>query len=124
MGKILCGALIAIILIGFYLFNYLVFDTCLSDDVGFNYGKKRMRNRRRKTKGFWKKFFFGGYQERGDFLALSSFLDQPIRFYTDAYLSDCYCLKQCDRGAIGFLNKQRNIHSIAHSGFICPVGFV
>lgn len=45
--------------IGFYLMAYLgPFSVCLSDDVEFHYGKKRMKNRRKKQKGFWRKFLF------------------------------------------------------------------
>lgn len=47
------------LLIGFYLMVYLgAFSVCLSDDVEFHYGKKRMRNRRKKQRGFWRKFLF------------------------------------------------------------------
>jgi len=47
------------LLIGFYLMVYLgVFSVCLSDDVEFYHGKKRMRNRRKKQRGFWRKFLF------------------------------------------------------------------
>lgn len=58
MRGIINVALITIIFVGCYLINYNSFYCCLSDDVEFNYGKKRMRNRRKKNKGFWKKFFF------------------------------------------------------------------
>ena len=45
--------------IALYLMSYYgVFYVCLSDDVEFNYGKKRMKNRRKKQKGFWIKFLF------------------------------------------------------------------
>jgi len=45
--------------IGLYLLSYIgAFHVCLSDDVEFNYGKTRMRNRRKKAKGFWRKFLF------------------------------------------------------------------
>lgn len=47
------------IFIGFYAMIYLgAFYVCLSDDVEFHYGKTRMRNRRKKQKGFWRKFLF------------------------------------------------------------------
>lgn len=42
----------------FYVVEYYAFDVCLADDVEFQYGKKRMRNQRKKQKGFWKKFLF------------------------------------------------------------------
>lgn len=48
----------SVIFIGWYFMNYMAFSVCLSDDVEFHYGKKRMRNRRRKQKGFWRKFLF------------------------------------------------------------------
>lgn len=44
--------------VGFYIPCYAVFDVCLSDDVEFCYGKKRMRNRRKQVRGWWKKFLF------------------------------------------------------------------
>lgn len=45
--------------VGLYLMVYLgLFSVCLSDDVEFHYGKKRMRNRRKKQKGFLRKFLF------------------------------------------------------------------
>ncbi len=47
------------LLIGLYLMVYLgAFSVCLSDDVEFHYGKKRMRNQRKKQRGFWRKFLF------------------------------------------------------------------
>lgn len=58
MRDILDVAVINIIFIGCYLINYAAFDTCLSDDVEFYYGKKRLRNRRKKATGIWRKFFF------------------------------------------------------------------
>ena len=45
--------------IGVYLISYYgVFYVCFADDVEFSYGKKRMRNQRKKQKGFLKKFLF------------------------------------------------------------------
>lgn len=44
--------------IGLCLVSYLVFGDLLSDDVDFHYGKNRMKNRRKKQKGFWRKFLF------------------------------------------------------------------
>lgn len=49
---------VTLLFIFFYIVDYCVFDACLADDVEFRYGKKRMRNRRKKQKGFWKKFLF------------------------------------------------------------------
>ena len=49
---------IALLCIGGHFCVYTVFYGCLSDDVDFHFGKTRMRNRRKKFKGFWKKFFF------------------------------------------------------------------
>ena len=42
----------------FYFFNHILFHTCFSYDVEFNYGKHRMRNIRKKEKSFFRKFFF------------------------------------------------------------------
>ena len=51
--------LASLIFIGFYAIVYHgAFYVCLSDDVEFHYGKKRMRNRRKSEKGFWRKFLF------------------------------------------------------------------
>lgn len=50
--------LILVLFVGGYFFTYTVFYNCLSDDVDFHFGKTRMRNRRKKFKGVWKKFFF------------------------------------------------------------------
>lgn len=45
--------------IGFYGTTYHgAFYVCFRDDVEFHYGKTRMRNRRKKQKGFWRKFLF------------------------------------------------------------------
>lgn len=41
-----------------YFLSHDVFYVCFRDDVEFNYGKKRMKNRRKKEKGFWRKFLF------------------------------------------------------------------
>lgn len=50
---------VSFMFIGGYFISYQgAFYTCLADDVEFNYGKKRMRNRRKKEKGFWRKFLF------------------------------------------------------------------
>ena len=51
--------LASLLLIGLYAVIYQgAFYVCLSDDVEFHYGKTRMRNRRKKQKGFWRKFLF------------------------------------------------------------------
>lgn len=44
MQKILEPILVTIIFVGSYILNYSCFDTCLSDDVEFNYGKHKKRN--------------------------------------------------------------------------------
>ena len=41
MQKILEPILVTIIFVGSYILNYSCFDTCLSDDVEFNYGKHK-----------------------------------------------------------------------------------
>lgn len=46
------------ILFWYFMFCYSAFYDCLSDDVDFLYGRKRMRHRRKKQKGFWRKFLF------------------------------------------------------------------
>ena len=43
MQKILEPILVTIIFVGSYILNYSCFDTCLSDDVEFNYGKHKKR---------------------------------------------------------------------------------
>ncbi len=54
--EMLCASFL---FIGFYLMVYLgPFSVCLSDDVEFHYGKRRIRNRRKKQRGFWRKFLF------------------------------------------------------------------
>lgn len=51
--------LASLLFIGFYGIVYEgAFSVCLSDDVEFHCGKTRMRNRRKKGKGFWRKFLF------------------------------------------------------------------
>lgn len=45
--------------VGWYLISYYgAFYVCLADDVEFNHGKNRMKNRRKNQKGFWRKFLF------------------------------------------------------------------
>ena len=45
--------------VGGYVVTYEgIFYTCFHDDVDFHYGKTRMRNRRKRQKGFWRKFLF------------------------------------------------------------------
>lgn len=45
--------------IAFYFISYYgAFDVCLSDDVEFRYGKRRIRNRRKNVSGWWHKFLF------------------------------------------------------------------
>ena len=57
--KRLIESLIAIMLFcGWFLVSHACFSGCLSDDVEFAYGKKRMRNRRKKQKGYWGKLLF------------------------------------------------------------------
>ena len=58
MEKILTSIVITAIFTGFYILNYSCFDTCLSDDVEFNYGKHKKRKIYKETHGFWRKFFF------------------------------------------------------------------
>ena len=49
----------SLFLLALYILSYYgAFYVCLSDDVEFNYGKNRMKNRRKKQKGFLKKFLF------------------------------------------------------------------
>ena len=51
--------LILLLWSGWFIGGYFgAFSVCLSDDVDFYHGKTRMKNRRKKTKGFWKKFLF------------------------------------------------------------------
>ena len=51
--------LASFLLLGWYLMSYYeAFYVCLADDVEFHYGKRRMRNRRKKQKVFCRKFFF------------------------------------------------------------------
>lgn len=46
------------IYIGCYVMSYYgSFSVCLSDDVEFHYGKSRLK-KRKKQKGFWRKFLF------------------------------------------------------------------
>lgn len=47
----------SLFLIVFYCLYYVGFSGCLSDDVEFYYGKSRLK-KRKKRKGFWKKFLF------------------------------------------------------------------
>ena len=47
----------SLLLIVFYCLYYVGFLVCLSDDVEFYYGKSRLK-KRKKRKGFWKKFLF------------------------------------------------------------------
>lgn len=58
MQEVLTVTVITILFVGCYLINYVNFYACLSDDVEFNYGKHKKRDIRKKTRGFWKKFFF------------------------------------------------------------------
>ena len=58
MKTILDVIFVSILFAGGYFVAYSCFSVTLFDDVAFNYGKHRVRNRRRKNKGFWKKFFF------------------------------------------------------------------
>lgn len=48
--------LISVLFVGEYFFTYTVFDRCLSDDVDFHFGKTRMRNRAKSSRGFGKSF--------------------------------------------------------------------
>lgn len=59
MNRIFEMLIVSFSLTVLYIFSYYgVFHTCLTDDVEFNFGKKRMRNRRKKEKGFLRKFLF------------------------------------------------------------------
>lgn len=50
--------IIVIIFVAYQFIVYGVFSSCLSDDVEFAYGRKHMRNLRKKNKNFWEKVFF------------------------------------------------------------------
>ena len=58
MEKVLTSVVITVIFTGVYILDYYCFDTCLSDDVEFNYGKHKKRKIYKETHGFWRKFFF------------------------------------------------------------------
>lgn len=58
MKKVLTSVVITVIFTGVYILDYSCFDTCLSDDVEFNYGKHKKRKIYKETHGFWRKFFF------------------------------------------------------------------
>lgn len=58
MEKVLTSVVITVIFTGVYILDYSCFDTCLSDDVEFNYGKHNKRKIYKETHGFWRKFFF------------------------------------------------------------------
>lgn len=58
MEKVLTSVVITVIFTGVYILDYSCFDTCLSDDVEFNYGKHKKRKIYKETHGFWRKFFF------------------------------------------------------------------
>ena len=50
---------VSFLFLGWYLMSYYgAFYVCFADDVEFHYGKKRMKNRRKKQKSFWQKFLF------------------------------------------------------------------
>ena len=42
----------------YFISYYGAFDVCLSDDVEFRYGKRKIRNRRKNVSGWWQKFLF------------------------------------------------------------------
>ena len=46
-----------LLFLAFYCLNYSVFSVALQDDVEFQKGKKRVKNRK-KQKEFWKRFLF------------------------------------------------------------------
>ncbi|MDR0890002.1 MAG: hypothetical protein LBM28_05075 [Oscillospiraceae bacterium] len=59
IGRLLLAIPIGIMFFLFFLIVYYgVYVVALSDDVEVYVGKKSLRNRRRKYKGFWKKFLF------------------------------------------------------------------
>lgn len=58
MEKVLTSVVITVIFTGVYILDYSCFDTCLSDDVEFNYGKHKKRKIYKETHGFWRKLFF------------------------------------------------------------------
>lgn len=58
MEKVLTSVVITVIFTGVYILDYSCFDTYLSDDVEFNYGKHKKRKIYKETHGFWRKFFF------------------------------------------------------------------
>lgn len=56
MQKILEPILVTIIFVGSYILNYSCFDTCLSDDVEFNYGKHKSAKYIKKPMAFGESF--------------------------------------------------------------------
>lgn len=49
---------IVVLFSGFYLIEYVSYWRCFADDVEFRYGRKHMRNSRKKNKNRFEKFFF------------------------------------------------------------------
>ena len=61
MGDVI---IVTIFILAGYYFTYNAFEECFSDDHEFIYGRSSLKNRRKKTKEFWKRFFFLDIREK------------------------------------------------------------
>lgn len=56
MEKVLTSVVITVIFTGVYILDYSCFDTCLSDDVEFNYGNTKSAKYIKKPMAFGESF--------------------------------------------------------------------
>lgn len=122
MQKILEPILVTIIFIGSYILNYSCFDTCLSDDVEFNYGKHKKRKIYKETHGFWRKFFLHRYKKNGKPMALRPVYCKFCRFCSYAYFGKYLCIerRKCIQMVVSYL--WRSLLSVVCSSSICKMG--
>ena len=122
MQKILEPILVTIIFVGSYILNYSCFDTCLSDDVEFNYGKHKKRKIYKETHGFWRKFFFIDIRKNGKPMALRPVYCKFHRFCSSAYFDKRLCVERGKRVQVVVSYLLRSLHSVVCPGSICKMG--
>ena len=122
MQKILEPILVTIIFVGSYILNYSCFDTCLSDDVEFNYGKHKKRKIYKETHGFWRKFFFIDIRKMVSRWHYVLFIVNFVAFCSYAYFGKYLCIerRKCIQMVVSYL--WRSLLSVVCSSSICKMG--
>lgn len=92
MAKVFSAIAFTLLYLGFFALTYSsVFFVMLSDDIEFNRSRRTLKRKRKKEKGFWKKFLFLDLKQYTDkwhyFLFVCFLILSPIvLFCIDAFI--------------------------------------